>query len=51
MSYDTDNKDNNNNLELDRLKEIPNKTIKENKNQIHPLHARVYNENLQIEIR
>ena len=38
-------------LELDRLKEILNNKVKEKKNQIHPLHAKVYNDNLQIEIR
>jgi hypothetical protein len=51
MLYDNNNKDNNNNPELDRLKQILNKKIKEKKNQIHPLHAKVYNDNLQIEIR
>jgi hypothetical protein len=40
------NKDNDPNLELDRLKQILNKKIKEKKNQIHPLHAKVYNYNL-----
>jgi hypothetical protein len=51
MLDDNNNNDDNNNLELDRLKQILNKKIKEKKNQIHPLHAKVYNENLQIEIR
>jgi hypothetical protein len=51
MLYDINNKDKNNNLELDRLKQILNNKIKEKKNQIHPLHAKVYNDNLQIEIR
>ena len=50
MLHNTDNKDNNNNLKLDRLKQILNKKIKEKKDQIHPLHAKVYNDNLQIEI-
>ena len=45
------NNDNDSNLELDRLKEILNNKVKEKKNQIHPLHAKVYNDNLQIEIR
>ena len=42
MLNDTNNKDNNNhNLELDRLEQILNKKIKEKKNQIHPLHAKI----------
>ena len=48
---DNDNNDNVSNLELDRLKQILNSKVKEKRNQIHPLHARVYNDNLQIEIR
>jgi hypothetical protein len=52
MLYDNNNNnDSNSSLELDRLKQNLNKKIKENKNQIHPLHAKVYNDNLQIEIR
>ena len=48
---DNDNNDNVSNLELDRLKQILNSKVKEKRNQIHPLHAKVYNDNLQIEIR
>ena len=52
MLYDNNNNnDSNSSLELDRLKQNLNKKIKEKKNQIHPLHAKVYNDNLQIEIR
>ncbi|HZE78012.1 MAG TPA: hypothetical protein VE089_05630 [Nitrososphaeraceae archaeon] len=49
--YDNNTNGNNSILELDRLKEILNNKVKEKKNQIHPLHAKVYNDNLQIEIR
>jgi prenyltransferase beta subunit len=42
--------DNHSNLALDRLKQFLNNKVKEKKNQIHPLHAKVYNDNLQIEI-
>jgi protein required for attachment to host cells len=51
MLYDNNNNHNNFNLELDRLKQILNNKVKEKKNQIHPLHAKVYNDNLQIERR
>jgi hypothetical protein len=50
LNSDNDKNDNSN-LELDRLKQILNKKIKEKKNQLHPLHAKAYNDNLQIEIR
>jgi len=49
LNSDNDKNDNSN-LELDSLKQILNKKIKEKKNQIHPLHAKGYNDNLQIEI-
>ena len=49
--YDNNTNGNNSILELDRLKEILNNKVKEKKNQIHPLHAKVYDDNLQIEIR
>ena len=48
---DDNNRDNNNDLELDRTKQILHNKIKEKKNQIHPLHAKIYNDNLQTEIR
>ena len=53
FSNDDDNNNNNDNysnLALDRLKQVLNKKIKEKKNQIHPLHPKAYNDNLQIEI-
>jgi hypothetical protein len=46
-----DNEDNDSNQELHSLKQILNNKIKEKKNQIHPLHDKVYNDKLQIEIR
>jgi len=45
-----DNNNDNNNLVLDKLRQIINSKVKENKNQIHPLHTKKYNDNLQIEI-
>ena len=45
-----DNNNDNNNPELDRLKQILNNKVEEKKNQIHSSHAKVYNGNLQIEI-
>jgi hypothetical protein len=49
--HDNNNNDSNSNLTLHRLKQILNNKVKEKKNQIHPLHAKIYNNNLQIEIR
>ena len=49
--YDNNTNGNNSILELDRLKEILNNKVKEKKNQLHPLHAKVYNDKLQIELR
>jgi len=49
--HDTNNNDSNSNLALHRLKQILNNKVKEKKNQIHPLHAKIYNNNLQIEMR
>jgi hypothetical protein len=46
-----DNEDNDSNQELHSLKQILNNKIKEKKNQIHPLHDKVYNDKLEIEIR
>jgi hypothetical protein len=51
MLDSNNNKDNYSNLSLDRLKEILNNRVEEKKDQIHPLHAKIYNDNLQIEIR
>ena len=49
--HDTNNNDSNSNLALHRFKQILNNKVKEKKNQIHPLHAKIYNNNLQLEMR
>jgi hypothetical protein len=52
LYYNDDNGNGkNSDIELDRFRQIINNKIKEKKNQIHPLHTKVYNDNLQIEIR